>query len=75
MIEKLMAAHAAGQLTFYGTHAAQQRQGVCPYLAAAQEDAPVRLSQAPVRRTEDSARLSVALHPSRGDLDGLGTRG
>ena len=70
MIEKLVAAHAAGQLTFYGAHrGARQRNRVRRLSRAAQEDALVRLRQAPVRRAEGGARLSVALHASCRDLE------
>ena len=48
MIEKLVAAHAAGQLTFHGAHAApRQHAGVRRLSGAAEKDALVRLRQAP----------------------------
>ena len=76
MIEKLVAAHAAGQLTFHGAHAALvQHAGVRRLSGAAQEDALVRLRQAPARRAQGGARLSVALHASRGDLEPASDRG
>ena len=70
MLEKLAAAHAAGQLQFFGVHAhlagAERLRGVP---RAPEEDALVRLRQAPVRRAEGRARLSLALHPPRRDLE------
>ena len=70
MLEKLLAAHEAGQLQFFGAHrAARRRQGVRRLPRAAQEEALVRLRQAPLRRSEGGARLSVALHPSRRHLE------
>src|SRR5215472_11308733 len=75
MIEKLVAAHAVGQLTFHGAHAALVNTQAFALSGAAQEDALVRLRQAPARRAQGGARLSVALHASRGDLEPASDRG
>ena len=59
MLEKLIAAHAAGQLRSFGDQArlAQRDAGT------AAENQVVRLQQAPVRRPRGRARLPLALHP------------
>ena len=66
MLAKLLAAHRAGRLAFFG-HACPPRraQGVRRLPGAAAQDQVVRLCKAPVRRTQGGARLSVALYPSR----------
>ena len=70
MIERLAAAHAAGLLNFHGTLAhLADAEAFAAYPGAAEEDPLVRLCQAPVRRTRGGARLSLALHPPRRDLE------
>src|SRR5262244_1483993 len=64
MLTKLAAAHAAGKLQFFGAHAhLTGAKAFAAFLRPAQKDPLVRLYQAPVRRAQDRARLSVALHP------------
>ncbi len=70
MLEKLVAAHKAGKLTFFGEHAhLADDEGLRRLPGAAEEDAVVRLLQAPLRRAEGCARLPVALHPPRRHLE------
>jgi hypothetical protein len=58
-----VAAHAAGRLTFHGAHAALVNTKAFAAHLAPQEDALVRLRQAPVRRAEGGARyLSRCTH-------------
>ena len=69
MLEKLAAAHKAGKLQFFGAHAhLADAKAFAALSEAAEEDALVRLRQAPVRRPDGGARLSVALHPPRRHL-------
>ena len=57
------------RLTFFGGACpSRRRDGLRRVSGAAEEDALVRLRQAPLRRTEGRARLSVALLPSRRHL-------
>src|SRR5262245_66467452 len=66
MLAKLLAAHKAGQLKFFGQHAHLCRsQGFRRLLGAAAQAQLVPLLKAPVRRTRGGARLSVALYPPR----------
>src|SRR6266536_3626786 len=51
------------------TRLSDRRQGVRGVPRPAQEEALVRLRQAPVRGPEGRARLSVALHPPRRNLE------
>ena len=68
-LEELEQAHRAGQLQFFGEHIASGRRRGLRRLARAAATVRVGgLRQAPVRRTGSGARLSVALHPSGGDL-------
>ena len=51
MLEKLAAAHEAGRLQFFGEHAhLADAKAFAAFLAPLQQDAVVRLRQAPVRR-------------------------
>ena len=69
MLEKLAAAHKAGKLAFFGEHAhLADDEGLRRLPGAAEEDALVRLLQAPLRRPEGGARLPVPLHPPRRHL-------
>ena len=69
MLEKLVAAHKAGKLIFFGEHAhLAERQGLRRLPGAAEEDEVVRLLQAPLRRPEGCARLPLPLHPPRRHL-------
>ena len=69
MLAKLLAAHKAGQLKFFGQHAhLAERKAFAAYSGAAAQAQVVRLLKAPVRRTQGGARLSVALHPPRRHL-------
>ena len=69
-LEELAAAHRGGRLQFFGEDA-----GLVDARAFAQWLAPLRslrmgrLRQASLRRPGGGARLSVALHPSGGDLE------
>ena len=68
-LEKLLAAHDAGRLQFFGDHARlADAQAFAAYLAPLRRSRLGRLRQAPVRRTRGGARLSVALHPPRRHL-------
>ena len=70
MLEKLLAAHASGQAAVPRlTRASGRCQGVRGVPRPAQQEALVRLRQAPVRGPEGRARLSVALHPPRRHLE------
>jgi hypothetical protein len=66
-LQMLSAAHAAGRLKFQGDRAGlagHLRRLSCP----AAQNRVGRLCQGALRRTQGRARLSVALHPSRRDL-------
>ena len=68
-LEGLAALHRAGRLAFFGDLAALA--GTKAFAGRARPVAPKRmgrLRQAPLRRAGSRARLSLALHPSRGDL-------
>ena len=76
MLEKLLAAHAGGQAAVPRlTRASRRREGVRGVPRPAQQEALVRLRQAPVRGPEGRARLSVALHPPRRHLEPPPDRG
>jgi predicted Zn-ribbon and HTH transcriptional regulator len=67
MLEKLGAAHETGQLQFFGAHAhLADAKAFAAFLARlrtkAQNQALVRLHQAPICRPQGRARLSVALY-------------
>ena len=68
-LEKLVAAHQAGRLQFFGDHAhladAQSLRGLS---GAAAQGRMGRLRKAAVRRARGGAGLSVALHPPRRHL-------
>ena len=65
-LEKLIAAHEAGRLNFFGDHAAlADAQAFAAYLAPLRRSRMGGLRQAAVRRARGRARLSVALHPPR----------
>ena len=69
VLDKLLAAHQAGQLKFFGDHAAlTERKAFATYLAPLRKIEWVVYSQAPVRRTEGGAGLSGALHSPRRHL-------
>ena len=69
MLAKLLAAHKAGQLQFFGQHAhLAERKAFARLPGAAAQAQVVRLLKAPVRRTRGGARLSVALYPPRRHL-------
>ena len=68
-LEKLLAAHQAGRLQFFGDHAAlADAQAFAAYLAPLRRSRMGRLCQAAVRRARGRAGLSVALHPPRRHL-------
>ena len=70
MLEKLVAAHAAGKLVFFGEHAhLADAKAFAAFLAPLKRTQLVRLCQAPVRRAQGRARLPVALHPPRRHLE------
>ena len=65
-LERLLAAHQAGRLQFFGDHAAlADAQALRGLSGAAAPSRMGRLCQAPVRRATGRAGLSVALHPPR----------
>ena len=69
MLEKLLAAHKAGQLQILRPACPSRRaQGFRRLSGAAAQAQVVRLLKAPVRRTRGGARLSVALYPPRRHL-------
>ena len=68
-LEALAAAHSAGQLQCFGEFAYLADAAAFADVAGTAASVRVgRLRQAPVRRTRGGAGLSVALHPSGGDL-------
>ena len=68
-LEKLIAAHKAGRLQFFGDHAAlADARAFAAYLAPLRTSRMGRLCQASVRRTAGRAGLPVALHPPRRHL-------
>ena len=68
-LERLVAAHAAGQLQFFGTHVALDgRGGVRGVSGTGTQHRMGGLQQAPVRRTRGGTALSGALHPPRRHL-------
>ena len=68
-LEELQQAHGRGQLQFFGEYAGSaDAAAFAEWLAPLREVRMGRLCQAPVRGTRGGARLSVALHPPRGDL-------
>ena len=65
-LEKLVAAHQAGELQFFGNHAAlADAQAFAAYLAPLRKSRMGGLQQTPIRRARGSAGLSRALHPPR----------
>ena len=68
-LEKLVAAHDAGHLQFFGDHARSRRPaGVRGLSGTAAPSRMGRLCQAAVRRAQARAGLSRALHPPRRHL-------
>ena len=68
VLEQLTAAHAAGQLAFFGDHAGLgDAQAFARYLAPLRETEWVVYAQAPVRRPRGRARLPRVLYPLRRD--------
>ena len=64
-LEKLLAAHDAGRLQFFGDHAAlADAQAFAAYLAPLRTDRVGRLRQAPVRRARGGAGLSRRATPT-----------
>ena len=75
-LEKLIAAHKAGHLTFFGDHAGSRRRaGVRGVSGTATPSRMGGLCQAPVRRATGRAGLPVALHPPRRHLEPPSDRG
>jgi Putative transposase len=71
-LQKLLAAHREGSLTFFGKHARlAERKAFAAYLRPSRkvtQGQVARLLQATIRRTRGRARLSVALYPPRRHL-------
>ena len=77
-LEKLVAAHKTGRLTFFGNHA-PLTAGLRRVSGAITQGRMGGLQQAPIRRAQGGAGLSVALHHrvaiSNSRLIALGDRG
>ncbi len=70
VIEMLIAAHASGKLVFFGQHAGLvDKDAFAAFLAPLKKVRMGGLRQAAVRRARGRARLPVALHAPRGDLE------
>ena len=69
MLEKLVAAHQPAGCSSRIARVSRRREGVRGVPRSAQEEALVRLRQAPVRRAKGRARLSVPLYPPRRHLE------
>ena len=68
-LEKLVAAHAAGRLEFFGARAnLADTAAFAQYLSPSRAVEWVGLRQAAVRRPGGRARLSLSLYPPRRDL-------
>ena len=68
-LQKLRAAHKAGQLQFFGEHAhLAEPKAFAAYLAPLRKIEWVRLRKASVRRPRGGAGLSLPLHPPRRHL-------
>src|SRR5258707_4816946 len=79
VLEKLAAAHCAGELQFFGKHMAlTQSKSLRGLFGTAAQQRLGRLCQASIRGTGGSPALSCALHPPRRHLQpppDLGRRG
>ena len=76
MLEKLLAAHAAGRLQFFGSHAhLADAKAFAAFLAPLSKKRWFVYAKRPFAGPEGRARLSVALHPPRRHLEPPPDRG